>query len=315
MWKYVLRRFLITVPTIFGVITLTFLMIRLAPGDPAELLLGDYVGISAEVLEDLRRKIGVDRPWYVQYLFYLRDFLTGDLGTSFRTSRPVLQEIVSQFPFTLMLAVAGVVFAVVMGVPTGVLAAMRRNSWLDYISTTLAMVWVSSPSFWFGILLIYVFAFLLGWFPVFGAGKGGNWGSLALHLVLPTIAVGARSAALITRISRSAMLDVLSLDYIRTARAKGVVERLVVYKHALRNALIPIITVIGLDMAYLLSGTVIIETVFSRPGLGKYVIDGVYARDYSTVQGGIVVFAIFVLLVNLLVDLSYAAIDPRIRYA
>lgn len=315
MFSYILRRLLIAIPTIFGVITLAFLMIRLAPGDPAELLLGDYVGINAQVLEDLRRKLGVDRPMIEQYWVYLTDILTGDFGNSFRNNRPVLSEIAAQLPFTFMLAGGGILFAVLLGVPAGIVAALLRNTWLDHLAMVTAMIWVSSPSFWFAILLIYVFSFQLGWFPVFGAGNLGDPWSLAFHLVLPAIAVGARSAALITRISRSSMLDVLNMDYVRTARAKGVTRMQMVMRHALRNAAIPIITVIGLDMAYLLSGTVIIETVFSRPGLGKLVIDGVYARDYISVQGGIIVFALIVLLVNLLVDLSYGAIDPRIRYS
>lgn len=314
MWNYIVRRLLITVPTLLGVLTLSFLMIRLAPGDPAELLLGDYAGINGELLEQLRRRLGLDRPLHEQYLRYLTSVLSGDLGMSFRTNRPVFSEITSQLPFTLMLTGAGMFFALILGVPTGIISALRRNTWLDYLTTTFAMLWVSSPSFWFAVLLIYFFSYQLGWFPVFGAGDLGDWRSLALHLVLPAVAVGARSAALITRISRSAMLDVLSLDYVRTARAKGLAERRIVIKHALRNAAIPIITIVGLDVAYLLSGTVIIETVFSRPGLGKMVIDAVYARDYSAVQGGIIVFAVFVLLVNLLVDLSYSFVDPRIRY-
>ncbi|UCH26398.1 MAG: ABC transporter permease [Trueperaceae bacterium] len=314
MTSYIARRFLITIPTILGVITLAFLMIRLAPGDPAELMMGDYVGISAEVLEDLRRKLGVDRPVHEQYVLYLTSVLTGDFGKSFRNNQPVLEEIASQLPFTFQLAVAGVVFAILLGVPAGVISALWRNSWIDYIATSVAMIWVSSPSFWFAILLIYVFAFMLGWFPIFGAGTPGDWRSLGIHLVLPAIAVGARSAALITRITRSAMLDVLNQDYVRTARAKGVSEGGVVNKHAFRNAAIPIMTVVGLDIAYLLSGTVIIETVFSRPGLGKLVIDAIFARDFPSVQGGIVVFALIVLMVNLLVDVSYAVIDPRIRY-
>ena len=315
MWSFIARRLVITVPTLLGVLTLAFLMIRLAPGDPAELLLGDYAGLSAQVLEDLRRRLGLDRPLHEQYLIYLTSVLTGDLGTSFRTTRPVLQEIRAMLPYTIMLTVSGMLFAVVIGVPTGVLAALKRNTWIDYVATTSAMLWVSSPSFWFGILLIYVFSFQLSWFPVFGGGSLSDVGSLLHHLVLPTIAVGARSAALITRMSRSAMLDVLSSDYVRTARAKGAGTARVIRHHALRNAAIPIMTVVGLDTAYLLSGTVIIESVFSRPGLGKLVVDSVYARDYSAVQGGIIVFAVFVLFVNLLTDIGYALVDPRVRYA
>jgi len=312
---FLVHRLLATLVTVLGVVTLAFLLIHIAPGDPAELLLGDYTGVTPQVLADLRARLGLDRPLPVQYLTYAASVLRGDLGRSFRTNQPVLSEIVGQAPFTILLAAAGVLIAVLLGVPSGIVTAVRRNSMIDYVTTTIAMLWLSSPSFWFGILLIYFLAYKLGWFPVFGAGSWGDWKSLVSHLVLPAAAIGARSAALIARMTRSSMLEVLHQDYVRTAWAKGLAQHEVIYRHALRNAAIPVITIIGLDIAYLLGGAVVTETVFARPGLGKLVVDAIYARDYPMVQGAIMVFAFGILMVNLLVDLSYAVVDPRIRYA
>ena len=312
---YLIQRLLATLPTVLGVVTLAFLLIHIAPGDPAELMLGDYTGVTPQVLADMRARLGLDRPLPVQYVSYVTSVLRGDLGRSFRTNRPVLSEIASQTPFTLILAAAGVAVAVLLGVPAGIVTALRRNTTVDYITTTVAMFWLASPSFWFAILLIYFLSYRLGWFPVFGAGTWGDWRSLALHLILPAAAIGVRSAALISRMTRSSMLEVLHQDYVRTARAKGLADRAVVYRHALRNAAIPVITIIGLDIAYLLGGAVVTETVFARPGLGKLVVDAIYSRDYPTVQGAIMVFALGILVVNLLVDLSYAVVDPRIRYS
>jgi len=312
---YLIQRLLATLPTVLGVVTLAFLLIHIAPGDPAELMLGDYTGVTPQVLADMRERLGLDRPLPVQYVSYVTSVLRGDLGRSFRTNRPVLSEIAAQTPFTLILAAAGVAVAVLLGVPAGIVTALRRNTTVDYITTTVAMFWLASPSFWFAILLIYFLSYRLGWFPVFGAGTWGDWRSLALHLILPAAAIGVRSAALISRMTRSSMLEVLHQDYVRTARAKGLADRAVVYRHALRNAAIPVITIIGLDIAYLLGGAVVTETVFARPGLGKLVVDAIYSRDYPTVQGAIMVFALGILVVNLLVDLSYAVVDPRIRYS
>lgn len=312
--SYVAHRLLITIPTLLGVVTAAFLLIHIAPGDPAELLLGDYTGVSAQVLRELRERLRIDQPLPVQYVRYLGQVLTGDLGRSFRTNQPVLSEILTQAPYTVMLAAAGIVLAVAIGVPAGMISGLRRNTAVDYVTTTVAMIWLSSPSFWFAILLIYVLAFRLGWFPVFGAGVWGDWRSLAVHLALPAVAIGVRSAALIARMTRSSLLEVLNQDFIRTARAKGLGRRALVLRHALRNAAIPVVTIVGLDVAYLLGGAVVIETVFARPGLGKLVVDAIHARDYPMVQGALMVFALGIVLVNLLVDLSYAIIDPRIRY-
>jgi peptide/nickel transport system permease protein/oligopeptide transport system permease protein len=305
----------VTLPTVLGVITLAFVLIHAAPGDPATLLLGDYTGVTPQVIVELREHLGLGKPLPVQYVKYMTNALRGDFGRSFRTNQPVLREIVVNAPFTIVLALAGVSLAILVGVPAGILSGIRRNTAVDYAVTTVSMLWLSSPSFWFAILLIYVLSYRLGWFPIFGAGTWDDWRSLARHLVLPAVAVGVRSAALIARMTRSSMLEVLQQDYVRTARAKGLAGSAIVLRHALRNAAIPVITIVGLDVAYLVGGAVVIETVFARPGLGKLVVDAIYARDYPMVQGAIMMFAFGILFVNLLVDLSYAFVDPRIRYS
>jgi len=310
---FVLRRLVATLPTLIGAITFAFILIRIAPGDPARLILGDEYQNSAALLQ-VRAKLGLDRPVIVQYVDYVSDMLRGNFGESFRTGQGVLPEIWSQVPGTVTLAFAGVFVAVLIGVPVGALAALRRNTWVDYVSLTAAMLALAAPSFWFGILLIYVFAFLLGWFPIFGAGQPDSVLSMTHALVLPAIAIGARSAALVARMARSSLLEVLNQDYIRTARAKGVSQPGVVRRHALRNALIPVLTIIGIDIAYLLGGAVVIETVFARPGLGKLLVDAIYTRDYPVVQGTILVFSLGIVLVNVLVDLVYGLVEPRIRY-
>ena len=313
---YFIRRLLLTLPTLLGVITFAFLLIRVAPGDPAQLMLGDLAAINPEeIVQDFREKFGLDRPLHEQYLKYVLSVLRGDLGRSFRNGRLVFSEILSMLPYTIHLALGGVILAVVIGVPAGTFIAFHRNRLSDYLVSSLSVLWLSVPSFWLGLLLIYFFSYRLGWFPVFGAGESGSWASLIRSLVLPALAVGARSAALVARMTRSSVLDVLSQDYVRTAWAKGLPARIVVSKHVLRNAGMNIVTVVGLDLAYLLGGAVVVETVFARPGLGKLVVDAIYARDYPTVQGAVIFFALVILAVNLIVDLVYALMNPRIRYS
>jgi ABC-type dipeptide/oligopeptide/nickel transport system permease component len=310
---FVLRRLAATLPTLVGAITFAFLLIRVAPGDPARLILGDEYQNSQALLA-VRAKLGLDRPIAVQYVDYVSDILRGNFGESFRTGQGVLPEILSQVPSTVTLAFAAILVAVAIGVPVGALAALRRNTWIDYVSLTTAMLALAAPSFWFGILLIFVFSFTLGWFPIFGAGQPGNLLSMAHALVLPAVAIGARSAALVARMARSSLLEVLNQDYIRTARAKGIAQAGVVRKHALRNAVIPVLTIIGIDIAYLLGGSVVVEFVFARPGLGKLLVDAIYTRDYPVVQGAILVFSFAIVLVNVIIDLVYGLVDPRIRY-
>lgn len=312
---YLFRRLLVILPTVIGAVTLIFVVIRLAPGSPIDIILGDFKDVTPqETVDAITREYGLDRPIYVQYLRYLDKAVRGDFGFSLLNNRPVLQVMAPHLRPTLMLAAGGMLVAVACGVPAGVAAALRRNTAVDYSVMSLAVVWLSAPSFWLSILLIYFLGFKYPILPMFGGGTSGNVPQELYYLVLPAIAIGARSAALLARMSRSSTLEVLSADYIRTARAKGLGARLVVYKHALRNAAMPILTVIGLDLAYLVGGTVIIETVFSRPGLGKTLIDAINNRDYPVVQGCIMLFAAGVIIVNFLTDIVYAAVDPRVRF-
>ena len=280
-------------------------MVRLAPGDPAVLLAGEFA--TPETLEAIRARYGLDRPLPEQLLIYLQALLSGDLGESARSRRPVLEELRTYFPNTVELASAAILVALLTGIPLGILAALRPGSGLDLGVMVLALLGVSMPVFWFGLLAILIFAVELGWFPV--AGKG----TLA-HLVLPAITLGVNATALLARMTRGTLLEVLSQDYIRTARAKGLAERVVILKHALRNALIPVVTVAGLEFGSLLAGAVITETIFAWPGLGQLLVGSILARDYPMVQGAVLLVATTFILVNLLVDLLYAWIDPRVRY-
>ena len=305
MVTYAIRRLLIAIPTLLGVVLLVFLMVRLAPGDPAVLLAGEFA--TPETLEAIRARYGLDRPLPEQLLIYLQALLSGDLGESARSRRPVLEELRTYFPNTVELASAAILVALLTGIPLGILAALRPGSGLDLGVMVLALLGVSMPVFWFGLLAILIFAVELGWFPV--AGKG----TLA-HLVLPAITLGVNATALLARMTRGTLLEVLSQDYIRTARAKGLAERVVILKHALRNALIPVVTVAGLEFGSLLAGAVITETIFAWPGLGQLLVGSILARDYPMVQGAVLLVATTFILVNLLVDLLYAWIDPRVRY-
>ncbi len=333
MLKYVARRLVQLVPVLVGVSILVFFGMHLIPGDVAELLLGDK-GTAAD-LARLRHQLGLDQPVYVQYLRFLAGALRGDFGVSLRTRQPAIWEIGQALPVTIQLSLAALVFAVLFGLTIGVFAARHPRSVLDTGAMVGVLIGVSMPVFWTGILLLLVFGGVLGWLPLGGMiDEGmrwrrvtgmplvdglvtGNWivarSSLA-HLVLPAVALGATSMATIARMSRSTMLEVLNLDYVRTARAKGVGERSVVSRHALRNALLPVVTLIGLQLGLLLSGAVLTETIFAIPGLGRLAITSVLARDYPVVQGVVLIAAAIFVLANLLVDVFYAYLDPRIRY-
>ncbi len=308
MLRYALGRLLGTVPVLFGVTLLVFLMAWVTPGDPVVAMLGEASqGISRQALEDLRRELGLDRPLPVQYLDYVAGLLRGDLGDSVRSRRPVLAEIRDRLPATIELALAALAIAVALGVTLGVLAAVRQRTWVDGAAIAVALVGVSIPVFWSGFLLMMVFALELGWLPASGRG---TW----QHLVLPAFTVGVSSAAFIARITRGAVLEALAQDYVRTAKAKGLAPRRVVMRHALRNALLPIVTVVGLQLGGLLGGAVLTETVFAWPGVGRLLVDAIVARDLPLVQGSVLVVSLLFILVNLAVDLSYAAINPRVRY-
>lgn len=308
MIAYALGRLVGTVPVLFGVTLLVFAMTWLTPGDPVVALLGESAqGITQEARDDLRRQLGLDRPWPVQYLDYVGGLVRGDLGTSIRSRRPVLQEVADRLPATAELALAGLAIAVVVGVSLGVAAAVRKRTWVDALAIAVALVGVSVPVFWSGFLLMLVFALELGWLPASGRG---TW----QHLVLPALTVGVSSAAFIARITRGAVLETLGQDYVRTARAKGVAARRVVVRHALRNALLPIVTAVGLQLGGLLGGAVLTETVFAWPGVGRMLVDAIVARDLPLVQGSVLAISLIFILVNLAVDLSYAAINPKVRY-
>ncbi|WP_333659801.1 nickel ABC transporter permease [Meiothermus cerbereus] len=305
MTTYIARRLLTVIPTLLGVLLAVFLMVRLAPGDPAQLLAGEFA--TPETLADIRQRFGLDQPWHVQLGLYAANVVRGDLGQSVRTRKPVTYELRQYFPNTLRLTLGAMLVALLIGIPAGIIAATRPGTIFDLLAMLGALIGVSMPVFWFGLMAILIFSVQLGWFPV--AGTGTLW-----HLVLPAITLGTGTAAILARMTRSAMLEVLSQDYIRTARAKGLAGRVVVFKHALRNALIPVVTITGLQFGGLLEGAVITETVFAWPGIGQLLVGSILARDYPVVQGAVLLIAMVFILINLIVDLLYGAIDPRIRY-
>ncbi len=313
MWPFIQRRLLLTIPVLLGVSFLSFSIIHLIPGDPARVLLGDMGGASAsgsdsqQAYLNLRKEMGLDKPFLIQYVDYTANAAHGDFGHSFQTNRSVRSSIVAALPYTLQLTVAGLGMAILLGLMFGILAALYRNTWIDSVTMAFSMVGLAMPSFWLGFLLIELFAFRLGWFP--------STGSIGIKtLILPAATLGLVAAGVIARLVRSTMLDVLQQEYVVTARSKGLHERHVILTHALRNALIPVVTVVGLQFGGLLSGAVIIETVFARQGLGRLAVDAVLSRDYPVIQGTILVAAVAYVVVNLLVDISYAWFDPRIKY-
>ena len=309
----ILARLLVSLPpTILGVLTGVFLITRLIPGDPSIVILGELA--TPESLEAMRHQLGLDQPILVQYVEFLYRVLQGDLGRSLLTDEPVVHEILRVFPFTLELAFAALFVSVILGIPVGIFSATRRNTPGDYITMAVALLGVCSPAFWVGILLILTFGLQLGWFPVIGAGTHDDLPELLHHLVLPAIALGTYVTGLTARITRSSILDVLGEDYIVAARSKGLVERIVVWRHVLWNALIPVVTVVGLNLGRMMGGSIIVEIVFARPGLGRLLVDAIFARDYPKVQAVVAVFALIFILVNFLVDLSYSYIDPRIEH-
>jgi peptide/nickel transport system permease protein len=305
MTRYLAARLVSFVPVVVGVSILVFLMLHMVPGDPVAVLAGDAPLPAAE-LERLREQFGFNDPLYVQYGRFVARALSGDLGRSLRTKRPVMEEIAEQFPQTIELAIAAMVIAVVLGVVLGVVAATHQATWIDALCSVVALLSVSMPSFWLGLMLIFVFALGLGWFPA--TGQGG-----VERLVLPAITLGWFAAAIIARLVRSSMLEVLRQEYVMTARAKGLRESLVMYRHALRNALIPTVTIVALQFGALLGGAVVVETVFARQGLGRLIVGGILQKDFPIVQGAVLVTALVYVLANFLVDIVYAALDPRIR--
>jgi len=299
-------------PTLWAVVTFVFFLIRIVPGGPAVAALGSYA--TEESIRQLEKQMGLDKPILVQYGIFLKDLCRGDLGKSLITNKPISEEIARGLPYTLDLAVGGMIIGILFGIPTGILTALKRNRPADYIGRILSLVGISMPEFYLGILLMYFLAIKLPFFPVLGGGDFGNLGSRLYHLFLPALTLGIIMTAFISRMVRSSMLNVLNEDYVRTAKAKGLHERTVIYKHALRNALIPTVTVIGIYMSILMGGSVLTEIIFSRPGLGKMMVFAVKDRDYIALQSVIIIFSAFVFIFNLITDLLYSIIDPRIEY-
>jgi ABC-type dipeptide/oligopeptide/nickel transport system permease component len=312
MTRFLLRRLAFAIPTLLGGLTLIFFAINVIPGDPAALILDDY--FSGEAYDAMVVQMGLDQPLHVRYVRYLGDVVRGDLGYSFRSGRSVLGDIMSQFPYTLSLALASLLISIVLGVTIGIISATTRNRWPDQLAMLFVLTSISSPIFFVGVILILIFSVHLGWLPALGGGTLSRPSSMILPLILPALALGIRSAALIARLTRSAVIEVLNQDYVRTARAKGLVERVVLVRHTARNAMLPVITIVGIDLGNLLGGTAIIEIVFNRPGLGKLLVEAVGARDYPMVQGTMLFFMAMVLLANLLADMGYGIADPRIRF-
>ena len=315
MLIFLLRRLLLTIPTLFGVALIVFALMRAIPGDVVTSLVGLQGNVSAERLDELRRMFGLDLPVHVQFGQWITAALQGDLGSSLRTGRPVATDLALRFPVTLELTFLGLAIAVILAVPLGVIAALHRGRWPDAVSSLFALLGLSIPGFFLGILLILAFSLRLGWLPPAGYVPFTESPLDNLrHMLLPAASLGLILAAATTRIVRSSLLETLGRDYVRTARAKGLREQAVVYRHALRTALIPVVTVVGLQFGQLLGGAVIIEQVFSLPGVGRFALEGINLRDYPIVQGAVLLIAAAFVVVNLLVDVLYAVIDPRVRY-
>lgn len=308
MLRFVYRRVLLLVPILWGVVTVTFLLMYVIPGDPVLAIAGERY--DEKTLQDMRRELGLDKPIHLQYLNYIVRLARFDLGRSFVTRRPVADAIAERFPRTLVLAFSAMVLAVVLGVCTGVLAAWGRFPWLGRSFMTVSLIGVSIPVFWLGLLLIYLFAIKLSLLPPSGYGGGS-----LRHLILPALTLSFASMATVARVTRSGVLDSVGEDYVRTARAKGLAELVVMGKHVLRNALVPVVTIVGTDFGSYLSGSVLIESIFGWPGLGRFIVQGILKRDFPVIQGSILFMAVIFILVNLLVDLSYGLIDPRIRFS
>lgn len=333
MLSYIGKRLLQLIPVLLGMTFIVFMIIRAIPGNPAQVILGQQA--TAEAIEAMTVKLGLDQPWYTQYFVYLKDTLSGDLGESLRTRAPVAEELWPYLAGTLELAIFAMIIAIIVGINAGIVSAWFQNSWFDYIAMILALVGVSMPIFWLGLMGQWAFAIELPWLPTTGremardpvtavthlylidtliAGRFDQFVQVLRHLILPGIALATIPMAIIARMTRSSMLEVMRSDYIRTARAKGQKMFFVVYKHALKNALIPVLTIIGLQSGMLLGGAILTETIFAWPGIGRYIYDAIGYRDYPVIQSGILVVAFFFVMINLIVDIMYSFIDPRIKY-
>ena len=333
MLTYTIRRLLMLIPVLFGMTLVVFFIIRAIPGDPAQVILGQQA--TKEAIAALTEKLGLNDPWYIQFVEYVKGLLTGDLGESLRSSTPISEEIWPYLAATLELSLAAMIIAIVIGVNAGIISAWFQNSWFDYIAMVVALIGISIPVFWLGLMEQWLFSLELGWLPSTGRenvrnpveaisnlylidtllnGRWDQFGEVARHLILPSVTLATIPMAIIARITRSSMLEVMRSDYIRTARAKGMRMFWVVYKHSLKNAVIPVLTVIGLQIGLLLGGAILTETIFGWPGIGRYIYEAIGYRDYPVIQSGILIIAAIFILINLVVDLLYVAIDPRIKY-
>jgi peptide/nickel transport system permease protein len=333
VFAYSVRRIFSLVPVLLGLSLIVFFMIRAIPGDPAQVILGQLA--TKEAIADLTKELGLDQPWYIQYFNYLGGLLTGDLGQSLRTKTEITSEVWPYLAATMELSLVAMLIAIVIGVNAGIISAWFQNSWFDYVAMVLALIGVSMPIFWLGLMEQWMFAINLDWLPTSGReevrnpvnaitnfyiidtliqGRTDQLVEVLKHLVLPAMALATIPMAIIARITRSTMLEVMRSDFIRTARAKGLSMFWVVYKHSLKNAVIPVLTIIGLQTGLLLGGAILTETIFSWPGIGRYIYEAINYRDYPVIQSGILIIALLFVLINLVVDLLYAAIDPRIKY-
>ena len=306
MFAFIVRRLALSIPTLFGVLVVTFLLLYVAPGDVVQEMVGERA--DAETIARLRKELHLDEPLLKQFTLYAGGVVRGNFGISYITQRPIIQDIRERFPKTLLLAGSAMLLASILGITLGVLSARNPGGWFDRLGLGIAYLGISFPVYWVGLILILIFAVMLKWLPP--SGYGG-----IKYLILPALALGSRSIAFLARVTRSAMLDVLGGDFVRTARAKGLTERVVVVRHALRNALIPIITVLGLDFGYYLTGSILTETIFSWPGLGRYVVNAITRRDLPAIQGSVLFLSVVFVLVNLLTDLAYAKAVPRVAYS
>lgn len=310
MFKYISKRLLQLIPTLLVVVLIIFVITRVVPGNPAAVMLGPQA--SVEDVEKLEEELGLNKSIWVQMLDYLKGLFKGDLGKSYYYNEPVLDIIAERFPNTLVLSVFSMFLSLLIGIPAGVISATKQYSKFDYITMVLALIGISMPVFWLGLMLVLVFSVKLGWLPSVGMGEAGFIDGLR-HIILPGVSLAVISAGVFARFTRSSMLDIIKEDYIKTAKAKGLREKVVIWKHALKNALPSIITIIGIQFSSLLSGAILTETIFSWPGMGKLIVDAIEKRDYSLVQGGVLFVAFVYVIINLIVDISYAYLNPKVR--
>lgn len=306
MLKYIVKRIVLMIPVIIAMTLIVFMIFYFAPGDPVSRIAGPNV--SPEVYESIRQKYGLDQPFIVQYYRFVKSVVQGDLGISILQDRPVIEMIRERLPVTLEIGLLGFLITFLIAIPAGVMAAVKKNTIVDYLCMSGSLLGIAIPTFWFGMLLLYFFAYKLRWFPISGAGT-------IKHLILPSFAIGLTNAAITARMVRSSMLEVLKQDYVRTARSKGLYEKTVVYSHALKNAMIPIISLMGLRLGWIIGGSVALEIIFSIPGIGRLMVDSILARDYPVVQGAMIVLTSSIILANILADILYSVVDPRIRYS